>query len=114
MAQIIRFPKPVAYNTIRLPKRKHHEIWLRILDRLRPEEARWHMQFAMQRAASFKCLAGFTDGAARRRKWHEITVRAELLPRFLMDIERLVVEGRVVVIVDDVRVSARRLGLKAV
>lgn len=105
MAQIIKFPLHVAYKAVRVRSRAKHVVWLRVLDRHRPEEARWHLQFAMQRAASFGCLKDFTDGVAQRRDWHTFTIgKTKLLRRFLIDIERLVMERRIAVEVDDVRV----------
>ena len=64
---------------------------------------------AMQRAASFRCLNGFTDEVACRRGWHEFEVsRTSLIRRFLLDIERLVIEGRASVQIDSVRVKLAR------
>jgi len=105
MAQIIKFPMNIAYKAVRIRKREWHVVWVRVLDRERPEEARWHLQFGMQRAASFMCLDEFTDEVARRREWHQFTIgKTRLLRRFLIDIETLVMEGRIAVEVDDVRV----------
>ena len=105
MAQIIKFPSAVAYKTVRVRSRARHVVWVRILDRLHPEEARWHLQFAMQRAASFRCLEGFTDDLARRREWHMFAIgETRLVRRFLIDIERLVMEGRIAIEIDNVRV----------
>jgi hypothetical protein len=90
MAQIIKFPIDIAYKAVRIQKREWHVVWLRVVDRESPEEARWHLQFGMQRAASFKCLKRFTDEVARRREWHTFTIgKTDLLQRFLIDIERL-------------------------
>ena len=105
MAQIIQFPSAVTYAALRVRGGRRHDVSVRVLDRNRPEEARWHLQFAMQRAASFGCLNGFGDIVARTRRWHDFQVnRTRLLRRFLIDIERLVAEGRAAVVVDGVRV----------
>ena len=105
MAKILKFPSHVAYAPVRVQNRARHVVWVRVLDRMRPEEARWHLQFGMQRAASYRCLKGFTDKAARRREWYMFTIGDRgLLRRFLIDIERLVMDGRVVIEIDAVRV----------
>ena len=56
----VKFPNSVAYATVRVRAGNWHAVCVRNIDRKHPEEARWHLQFAMQRAASFRCLRGFT------------------------------------------------------
>jgi hypothetical protein len=105
MAQILKFPTRSAYAPVRIDVGRRHVVSVRIVDRERPEEARWYLQFAMQRAASFRCLKGFNDEVARRGERHVFEVsRMYLTRRFLLDIETLVLEGRVSVYVDGVRV----------
>ena len=105
MGQIIKFPAAISYGALLVRGGHRHTISVRINDRVHPSEARWHLQFAMQRAASFRCLSGFTDVVARRGGWHRFKVnRTDLARRFLIDIERLVIEGRASVVVDGVRV----------
>jgi len=59
----------------------------------------------MQRAASFACLAGFNDAAARSRTWHQFQISSTALSRrFLRESARLVAEGRVQIEIDGVRV----------
>jgi hypothetical protein len=104
MAQILKFPTS-SYAPLRARNGRRHAVSVRILDRHRPKEARWHIQFAIQRAASFRSLKGFDDAAARAQARHSFKVgRTSLLRRFLRDIERLVIDGRVLVEVDGARV----------
>lgn len=74
MAQIIKFPNTSFYAPVRVRSGRRHSVAVRVLDHRRPEEARWHLQFAMQRAASFRCLKGFHHSVARRSEWHEFDV----------------------------------------
>jgi hypothetical protein len=105
--QILVFPPRFALAPLRIRSGRQHDISVRVLDTVRPEEARWHLQFAMQRAASFQCLDGFTDHAARRGTWHDFKVRqTKLLHRFVRDIDTLVHDGRVAVEVDGMRVRS--------
>jgi hypothetical protein len=49
------------------------------------------------------CLDEFTDEVARRREWRTFAIgKMNLLQRFLIDIETLVMEGRIAAEVDDV------------
>lgn len=108
MAQIIKFPTAVSYTTLRVRGGSQHAVSVCIVDFARPRRTRWHLQYAMQRAASFRCLKGFTDKVARRHGWHRFKVsRTNLLRRFLLDIEQLVRESRVFVEVDGVAIHAR-------
>lgn len=112
MAQILRFPSSNACAPLRVRSGQTHEVWVRVLDRTEPEEARWHLQWAVQRAASFRALKGFDDGAARRREWHRFEIgRTQFLRRFLRDVRLLVAAGRVSVEVDgaDVQPAPRRV-----
>jgi hypothetical protein len=62
----------------------------------------------MQRAASFRCLNGFDDAAARAQTWHSFTVRRTWrVQRFLRDIEQLVIDRRIAVEVDGVLVRLK-------
>ncbi|HZF43010.1 MAG TPA: hypothetical protein VEZ48_06340 [Sphingomonadaceae bacterium] len=105
MAQIIQFPGRRICAPLRIRSGSLHVAWVRVIDRDAPEEARWRLQYAMQRAAGFGCLDGFNDEVARRRAWHEFEIKKTwLLRRFLRDIAQLVAERRVQVEIDDVRV----------
>jgi very-short-patch-repair endonuclease len=62
----------------------------------------------MQRAAGLRSLKGFSDAAAKARRWHQFNIRrTALLKRFLRDVELLVLEGRIVVEVDGMRVRVK-------
>lgn len=105
MAKIIQFPSAVSYTALRVRGGARHDVLVRVLDSRRPKEARWHLQFAIQRAASFRALRGFTDLAARRQLWHAFTInRTQLLRRFLIDVEALVAASRIAIVVDGTRV----------
>lgn len=108
MAKIISFPKSSTYAPLKVRTAGRHKVSVRVADRQRTEEARWHLQFAMQRAASFRCLAGFTDKAARSGVWHTFHVAQTFrIKRFLRDIEQLVGDGRVIVKIDGALVQVR-------
>ena len=105
MATILQFRRPNSYAPIRIGKGSNHSVTVWIVDARRPKEARWHMQWPIQRAASFKALKGFTDIAAHNQTRHSFYIcSSRLLKRFLRDIETLVRNSRVVVIVDGARV----------
>lgn len=107
MAKILQFPTRISLAPIRVRSGRHHHVSVRIVDQQRSEEARWHLQFAIQRAASLSALKDFTDVAARRREWHDFAVgRTFLLRRFIRDIEALILADRVTVLVDELRVRA--------
>ena len=108
MAQIIRFPASSSYKTLSVPRDDKHVVSVRIADRRRPKEARWHMQWPMLRAAGGRCLKGFNNTAAKQGDWHDFKVRDELLRRFLLDIEILVGQGRVLVEVDGTMVRTAK------
>jgi hypothetical protein len=110
MGQIVRFPTRSAFAPVHIRGGHWHVVSVRIVDQERPEEARWYLQFAMQRAASFRCFKGFNDHVARLGERHVFEVsRTHLIRRFLLDIETLVLDRRVSVHVDGVR-SALRCG----
>lgn len=103
MAQIIQFPTTSNYAPLRVRGRGRgtlHSIRVQITDRRQPEESRWHAQWAVQRGASCRALEGFNDMLARRGGWHSFKIRAGLLRRFLLDVEKLVARGRMAVEVD--------------
>jgi len=105
MGRIVEFPDRLGLRAVPLAAGREHDVWVRVIDRDDPEEARWHLQFAMQRAASFRCLGGFKDEAARRRQWHNFTISSTYLSRrFLRESAQLVVDGRVQIEIDGVRV----------
>lgn len=108
MAQIIKFPR-TPFRSVRVPTSKVHVVSVRVIDRDEPDEARWHLQYAIQRAGTFAALDGFTNQCARRRRWHSFDVKKRyLIRRFVREIGRLVLEKRVVVEIDDVRVRPLR------
>jgi hypothetical protein len=105
MGRIVAFPDKLGLRAVPLAAGRKHEIWVRVVDREEPEEARWHLQRPMQRAASFNCLGGFNDAAARSRTWHRFDVSSTALSRrFLHESALLVAEGRVQIEIDGVRV----------
>lgn len=105
MGRIVEFPDRLGLRAVPLASGRTHDVWVRVIDRSEPEEARWHLQRPMQRAASFACLAGFKDDAARRRAWHNFTISSTFLSRrFLREAARLVADGRVEIEIDGVRV----------
>lgn len=109
MAQILRFPSSAAYAPVRVRSGGQHNVRIVICDARRPEEARWHMQWAIQRAASFRALDGFTNRMARRGLSHHFVIgRTRLLRRFLTDIEELVSSRRVIVEIDGRAVTTMR------
>lgn len=111
MARIVIFPDRLGLRAVPLGAGRRHDVWVRVIDRLEPEEARWHLQRPMQRAASFSCLEGFKDEAARRRQWHNFSISStSLSKRFLREAAVLVSDGRVEIEIDGVRVrpSLRR------
>lgn len=109
MAVILKFPGARADFSIRLRSRIEHRISVRVLDRTAPELVRWRAQFAMQRAGGFRALAGFTDRLARRGGKHTFSIRGKRLTRrFLKEVERLVLAGRIAVEIDGFAVSAKR------
>lgn len=109
MAQILQFPVTSSYAPLRARNGRRHTVSVRILDGRRPKEARWHIQFAIQRAASFRSLKGFNDAVAGAQTWHRFRVgRTSLVRRFLRDIERLVLDGRVLVEIDGSRVRMKK------
>lgn len=109
----IEFPDRLGLRAVPLAPGRKHDVWVRVVDRTEPEEARWHLQRPMQRAASFHCLDGFKDEAARRREWYNFTISSTWLSkRFLREAAGLVSDGRVEIEIDGVRVrpSLRRAG----
>ena len=108
MAKIIQFPRSSLIETIKVRDRERHSIRIRIVDERRPEEARWQMQFAIQNAAGYQALLGFTNEAARKQDWHKLVVRRKtLLMRFLRQAETLIATERVIVKVDGFSVVTR-------
>lgn len=90
--------------------REHHRhrVWIKIIDKRHPKLTRWIAQFAIQRAASFRALDGFTDAAVRAGKWHGFYVSHRLLARFAArDLAPLVSEGLVRVEIDGEEMEAR-------
>lgn len=105
MGRIVVFPDKLGLRTVPLAAGRAHDVWVRVVDREEPEEARWYLQRPMQRAASFACLGGFNDAAARNRTWHQFKISSTAFSwRFLRESARLVAEGRVQIEIDDVRV----------
>lgn len=105
MGRVVSFPDRLGLRSVPLAAGRLHDVWVRIVDRDEPEEARWHLQRPMQQAASFSCLKGFSDQAARRRVWHNLTISSTYLSRrFLKEAARLVADGRVQIEIDGIRV----------
>jgi hypothetical protein len=98
MAKILQFP---SYQSIRIKQRRDHHVVIRVIDRVHAERTRWRAQYAVQRAASFKALKGFTDRAARRGQSHSFVIRgSRRTRRFLDDVRWLIVNRRIEVEVD--------------
>jgi hypothetical protein len=72
MAQMLQFPSTTSYAQLRVRNGRRHKMSIVILDRRRPKTIRWHTQFAIQRAASFRALKGFTDRAASLQIRHTV------------------------------------------
>lgn len=105
MGRVVEFPGRLRLRAVPLAAGRVHDVWVRVVDRAKPEEARWQLQRLMQRAASFKCLKGFKDEAARRRRWHNFSIASTYLSRrFLQESAQLVATGRVQIEIDGVRV----------
>lgn len=103
MAQIIPLrPRLRPYRWFRRGKRR---ITLRVTDRRRPKRTRWISQWAMARAAGFAAYSGFTDRAARAGHTHSFVVSNRLLARFVRDVEPLVLNGRIAVEIDGIRLG---------
>jgi hypothetical protein len=108
MAQILSFPTSLRLAPISIKSSARHAVDVRILDSNAPEEARWHLQLAIQNAASFRALKGFTDALARSGGWHSFQIKkAFRVRRFIRQIDRLILEGRVIVKIDGARVQPK-------
>jgi hypothetical protein len=58
MTQILSFPSKFAYAPVRIRSGSKHDLSVRILDKMRPEEARWHhIARALRRAVVFLLLS---------------------------------------------------------
>jgi hypothetical protein len=82
-----------------------------IVDQRRPRQTRWLAQWAIQNAASFRALKGFTDASVARGRVHHFSVRrTRLARRFVAEISELISTGRVIVEIDgnQVRTLTRR------
>jgi hypothetical protein len=108
MAQILKFPSKYTYAPVRARNGQRHRVTITVVDRRRPKKTRWEAQWAVQRAASFRGLRGFTDLGARAHAPHTFVVfGVRLLTRFLRDVEQLVRDGRVAIEVDGLRVRVK-------
>ena len=106
LTKVLKFPD-LHLRPLRVRASRRHDVWVRITDQKRPEEARWFAQFAVQRAASFRALSGFTDAAAAAGYWHRFEIgRTFRIRRFLRDVEPLILDRRLVVEIDGARVRA--------
>jgi len=113
MTKILKFPN-MALRPIRVRTGRSHDVSIYVLDRMRPEEARWRAQFAVARAASFRALLGFSDAAAAAGRWHKFEVgKTFRIRRFLRDVEELVTGGRLMVKIDGRTVRADSEGERA-
>lgn len=110
MAQIIAFPK-TTLRPLRVHSGSLHSVRVEIVDQKRPRRTRWLTQWAIQNAASFRALKGFTDASVARGRAHRFSVsRTRLVRRFLAEISELIAAGRVIVEIDGnvVRALVRR------
>lgn len=100
MAQILTFKKS-PFAPLHVRQGAPYRISITVLDLKRPRKTRWQAQFAVQRAAGFRALKGFTDWLARQHVRHAFKIRTKrLLDRFLRDVAELVADGRVEILVD--------------
>lgn len=105
MAKILHFSKAPALESLTIRGGSVHDVAVCIADTDEPEEARWHLQFAVQNAGSFRALKGLKDTLARSGGWHRFKIGStRLTRRFIRQIDRLIVEGRVTVKIDGARV----------
>ncbi|MBI5131266.1 MAG: hypothetical protein HZA66_17655 [Rhodopseudomonas palustris] len=110
MAQIIAFPK-TTLRPLRVQSGSLHLVRVEIVDQRRPRRTRWLTQWAIQNAASFRALKGFTDASVARGRVHRFSVnRTRLVRRFVAEISELIADGRVIVEIDGnvVQTMARR------
>ena len=110
VAQIIAFPK-TTLRPLRVHSGSLHSVRVEVVDQRRPRRTRWLTQWAIQNAASFRALKGFTDASVARGRAHRFSVsRTRLVRRFLAEISELIAAGRVIVEIDGnvVRALARR------
>jgi hypothetical protein len=110
VAQIIAFPKS-SLRPLRVDSGSTHTLRVKIIDQNRPQRTRWLVQWAIQNAASFRALKGFSDASVAQKRSHRFSVRrTRLVRRFINEISELVAVGRVIVEVDGavVQVLARR------
>jgi hypothetical protein len=110
VAQIIAFPK-TTLRPLRVHSGSLHSVRVEVIDQRRPRRTRWLTQWAIQNAASFRALAGFTDESVSRGHAHRFSVgRTRLVRRFVAEVAELIAAGRIIVEIDGavVRPLARR------
>ncbi|MDB5518645.1 MAG: hypothetical protein JWQ17_5403 [Tardiphaga sp.] len=106
MAQIIAFPK-TTLRPLRVLSGALHSVRVEVVDQRRPRRTRWLTQWAIQNAASFRALKGFTDESVARGRAHRFSVgRTRLVRRFVAEIADLIAAGRVIVEIDGTLVRA--------
>ena len=95
-------------HSLKLRKRREHDVWIKVVDKRHPKQTRWLVQFAINRARGFPANKGFTDASVRAGKWHNVTIRESLLARFAVrDLGPLIADGLIWVEIDEKELRAR-------
>lgn len=92
---IIKFPKKVGLRPVSVPARKKSLVWLRVTDGRNADLIRAQVQFAISRACGFQGLKGWSNEKAFSGEWHLVTIRPELIARFMRNMARAVRRGSV-------------------
>ena len=105
MAQIVQFRAPFGARR-QPPRAPKHEVHIRVADG--HPFTRWMAQYAVQRAAAFSALRGFTDALVGRGGWHRFLVSHHLIARMVRDLEPLFASGSVRLVIDRKEIRRRR------
>lgn len=92
---IIKFPRKVGLRSVSVPTRKKSQVWLRVADGRNADLIRAQVQFAISRACGFQGLKGWNNEVAQSGDWHSITIRPDLVARFMRNMARAVRRGSV-------------------
>jgi hypothetical protein len=97
-------------RSVRLDKRRLHDVWVKVTDTADPTLTRWIVQRAINRARGCKANKGFTDASVAAGKWHHLEVRPKFLSRFAVrDLGALIAAELIRVEIDGEELEARRL-----
>lgn len=95
-------------HSLKLRKRRDHDVWIKVVDKRHPKQTRWLVQFAISRARGFPANKGFTDAFVRAGKWHNVKIRGSLLSRFAVrDLGPLIADDLVWMEIDGKELQAR-------